>query len=1468
MAIVSFLLALPFVQTKLGNSATSFLKKEFDVDIKLGKVDLSILGKVNFKEVLIVDHHSDTLIYAQNLKSSLYSFKKILDNKLEFGEIYLDNFKLYIKTYKGEEDNGLTVFVEKFGESDPDKPSTFKMSADNLRLKDGYVEITDENEEKDVPLFFKNITGSGNDFKIRGPNVNVSIKGFSFIENHGVEAKSLSTDFAYTKTSMDFLNIDLETKASTLKGDIKFSYDRDNLSDFNNKVDIDGDIREADISLVDIRNFYDEIGTADRVHFSSKVNGQLNSLNLIGLKLKTDKGAIIDGTINLKNSFQSEKGFSIEGKLNELSSNYDHLTILLPQILGKNLPIGLKEIGRFHMKGDVYVNPNLISADVAIKTDIGSTISDVELTNINSVENVSYTGDVKIIDFQLGKILKDSLMGNISLEADIDGQGFTFESLNTSVNGIISEYEYDSYQYTDISLDGVVKQKHFNGNLEVNDENIKLNFNGLADLSLDVYEFDFKATVDHCDLYRLNVFKRDSISILKGDIEINLKGTKLDNMKGKVSFKNSLYTNHKGNYFFKDFAVTSSFKDSVRTVTINSPEIVEGEINGKFNFYELGKIVQNSIGSIYTHYEPFEITPNQYLEFKFQIYNKIVEVFWPDVVLSANTFIRGEIDADENLFKLNVRSPKVTAYDTRIDSLYLQIDNKNPLFNTQLMVNKVNSKIYDISDLYLVNKTLNDTLYFGTEFKGGKNNSEHFNLSFYHTFNKQNQSVVGIQKSSVLYKNNEWLINPNNDEENSLVIDGAKKLYTFTPFLITSNKQSVHFSGIVNDTISKELNFNFKNVNLGDITPEVDSLEIEGLINGDLNYIEVDQQIKPTINLTISDFEINDSEQGNLTIDIEGKNSLSQFALDINLERLNNTNFSAVGDVDFSTQSPTLDVTVEFNEFKLDAFSPLGEDVFNRIRGFAYGNVQLTGVLNNPIMEGELYLDEAGLYFPYLNVDFDFLGTSVITMNNQVFNFEDVTVRDKENDTRADLRGTLSHENFKRWDLDLRINTKNLMVLNTKEDEASLYYGTAFFGGQASIKGPTDKLVINVVGKTNKGTHFVMPLSDVKTAETSQLIRFIDENEDLEKEEVRRAYISEKLKGLSMNFNLDVTKDAIFEMVVDKSSGSNLSGIGTGNLQIQLDTKDKFDMYGDFLVDKGTYDFKYGGIINKPFTVRKGGTISWSGDPLTAEMNIEAIHRVSANPKTLLENISSSRKMPIDLITRFTGELFNSDIEFDIEIPNSSSTVASELEFKINNDKTVQFISLLVTGSFYNEGNLGSNGNTALYGTGADLLASAFDNIFNDADSKFKVTPVYTVGDRNTVESLDIDDQLSLAVDYQVSDRVLVNGNFGMPVGADTKATVIGEVTVEFLLNESGTLRSSVFNRQNDIQYSDQDEEGYTQGIGLTYQIDFENGGELLEKLSLKKKKVTDSVNTVQVTDTIKNQKLVKFKTKKSIKDE
>ena len=279
----------------------------------------------------------------------------------------------------------------------------------------------------------------------------------------------------------------------------------------------------------------------------------------------------------------------------------------------------------------------------------------------------------------------------------------------------------------------------------------------------------------------------------------------------------------------------------------------------------------------------------------------------------------------------------------------------------------------------------------------------------------------------------------------------------------------------------------------------------------------------------------------------------------------------------------------------------------------------------------------------------------------------------------------------------------------------------------------------------------------------------------------------------------------------------------------------------DSTINTGVYDFKYGGIINKPFIIQKGGTVSWNGNPYEANLDVTAIYKAKANPGVLLDNFNSNRKEEIDLVTRITGGLFNSKQELDIQLTNVDPTIASELEFVLNdnnvNEKTTQFISLLAFGSFRNPDRANFDVNNTLTGTASSVIASAFSSLLSNPDGKFQLGLDYQQGvSGNDIDRLNIDDQVDVSVSTKVSDRVIINGKVGVPVGAQTQSSVVGELKVEILLNKEGNFRGVIFNRQNEIQYSQQ-EEGYTQGVGLSYQVNFNTLSELLTKLGLKKEK-------------------------------
>ena len=70
----------------------------------------------------------------------------------------------------------------------------------------------------------------------------------------------------------------------------------------------------------------------------------------------------------------------------------------------------------------------------------------------------------------------------------------------------------------------------------------------------------------------------------------------------------------------------------------------------------------------------------------------------------------------------------------------------------------------------------------------------------------------------------------------------------------------------------------------------------------------------------------------------------------------------------------------------------------------------------------------------------------------------------------------------------------------------------------------------------------------------------------------------------------------------------------------------------------------------------------------------------------------------------------------------------------------------------------------------------------------------------------------------------------GVPTGGVTETAIVGNFEMQYRVNEDGTLNLRVFNKENDINYIGQGI-GYTQGAGVSYEVDFDTFKELVNKI-------------------------------------
>ena len=1440
--ILVLVLSIPAVQTRLGKYATKRINDEFKTNINIQRVSLQFNGDVELKEIYIQDYKQDTLISIAELNTSIISINNLLKGKLTFGDIDIEDLVFNIKTYQGEVDTNLDVFVNKFEDDNPRKSeSAFLLSSSDVSIYNGIFRLLDENRETTKLLEFTKLNINATNFLINGSDVSARINTLAFNDSRGLVMKNMMTNFTYTLSDMTFEDLDIETAHSELKGYLKFDYKREDLQYFTDKVGITANFEDSNIYLDEINTFYNEFGKNQSVTIlGAKVSGTLNNLKATNLRLQSGRNTEVEGDFLFKNLFNKEPdNFYMNARYRTLSSTYQDLKALLPNILGASIPTSFDKLGTFNIVGNSQVTSSTVDANIQIDTELGFADSNLHITRIDDIDNASYRGTVAFENFDFGTFLNDPTVGTASLNFDVKGYGFTAANLNTQVTGEVFEVVYNNYNYTGIKVVGNVRNKIFDGNLIANDKNLRLNFLGLVDFSEKVKKYDFEAKVDYANLNALNFIKKDSISIFESHVKMNMNSSSLDDAYGKIVFTNTLYKNQNDSYYFDRLDLTSRFEDDIRYIEIKSPDIIDGELKGRFVFKDLKKLFENSIGHIYTNYTPHKLKKNQSIDFNFKIYNKIVEVFYPEIELGKNTFIRGRVESDEKQFKLTFKSPQIKLLDYFANNIELQVDNSNPLFNTYVEVDSIKTKYYNVSKFSLINVTVNDTLFMRSEFRGGKQNNDIFNLSFYHTINSEKESVVGFKKSDVTIKNNKWFINENKDVFNKVSFNKSLSKFNIDKFEITHGNEQIKLSGFLRDSTQKDLKLNFKNVDLAKIIPEVDSLKLEGRVNGKLDVLQKNGSYLPNSTIVIDNFKVNNIAFGSFDANIKGNQDLTNYLVDVSIKDDTKKSFRAIGDITVKGKQSHINVDVDLNAFNLEPLNPLLHDVLSNIRGNATGTVNVVGNLQKPDINGDLILNNAGLGVPYLNVDYQFANKASVTLKNQSFIFNKIQFTDTKYKTKGQLNGSLSHVNFSKWQLDLNLNTSKLLVLDTKEAEDQLYYGTGFVGGRASITGPTEQLVISVVGETKSGTVFKIPLSDTESFGDNSYIHFITKEEKAAKK-LGRDVVFNDIQGLELDFDLDVTEDAEVEIIIDKNSGHALKGRGRGGLLVEINTNGKFNMWGDFSVFEGTYNFAYGGLIQKEFTVQPGGTIAWEGDPLDALLNMKAVYKTQANPSPLLDN-PINRSIPVELNISLTGNLERPTPIYDFKFPTVNSSVKSELQYRLESEseRQNQALYLLSTGSF-------SRGLSELKfsGTIAERLNGIINGIFTTGNSKLNIGLNYEAGQNRP--DYQTDDRVGFTLQTQISDRVLINGKVGVPVGgAGASETVIaGDVEINFLLNEEGTLTANVFNRENSIRNFGE-AVGYTQGLGLSYNVDFDTFKELLQNFFKKNAKKEDEI-TIQ----------------------
>jgi len=1025
------------------------------------------------------------------------------------------------------------------------------------------------------------------------------------------------------------------------------------------------------------------------------------------------------------------------------------------------------------------------------------------------------------------------------MNGKINGSGFDLNSLNTKVNATVSKIEIDQIIYRNLTINGLVSNRKFDGIFVSLDSNMAFNFNGVLDISGKMPSLHFNSRILRFDLQKFGLTKESTvISCLAS---LNFRGNTIDNFLGEAALRNIVLHTKDKTLHMDSMNLMSTYLNDEKLIQLKS-SVADAEIKGKFNISELSNALQLYLCHYLPHYmsKPDKVI-NEQFAYSVQIKeaDQLLGVFLPALRDVNGTTFSGSLNTFEKKFSMDAYFPNIAYDNMKVRELYvvsagdfssfdMNVNSKDLFYNNESIIPsfQINTTMArDTAVLEVNTQSINDLLGNASiKLKGTAIDNK-----LYVTMLPSNISIK--QDKWQLYSNHEMVIGNEVMIDDFIAESGAQK--------ITINTSQ----GATNDLIA-----DFENLDLESISlyAGLVSQQYFGRLSGQLR---------------VKDFMNNPDLYARVVSSNEvriNKDTLGMIALDVNYDLKKNiihidksTSVNRNGDVAFisgevNLKDSTLQLKATMNNTDISFVNQFIADYIQGLHGKVTGNVNVSGKLQDPVISGSATLKEASLKVLLLGTTYK-VPEAKLRFNNEKIEMDDVQIFDERNGNFSGLvKGTISHRSFSDFYLNLNMRSDDLLCLNTNEWSSELFYGYVRAKVNVQIRGELNDLNVDVDAKPLKGSTFYLPLGGAGNASKFEFVKFI---------EIGRSQADEEKKGnnyLRLTMNIEATPEIETVVVMDKNTGEEIRAKGNGDLKLVVDLGNSMELYGNYVITEGKYLFKFRGVVKRDFEIEEGSKISWTGDALAANMNVNAIYELK-DPLALYPLVSNTemddqdkqeakRKYRTLVPLSLTGQLSSPTIKFDIMQPDNKSigsTAYKRLQ-QIRNDENELFQQagvLLLLGDFKaSEGVTQSTYSQGAVSTVSDLVATAVSNEITNQFQNLTGIKNVSVGVNYQTISNDVNvantnrNQFSANVSVNLlKNRVVVDYSSSVDVGKDatgnTSSNFNGDFKAQFLITNDGRFRANAYRTNNvDIGGSP-----YTRGgVGLSYKKVFNSFSDLL----------------------------------------
>lgn len=1463
--LVALLFEIPAVQNFVAREATEIISRKLGTRISIDRVDIGLFYRVSLDGFYVEDFQRDTLLYAGRLDARIKSLG-LFGGGLVFSRAELSDARFCLRETPDGEMN-IKQVVDKLSKKDKARAEgKFRLEIERLET-DGLDFCMERLEHRNpsygvdfADMHLIDIRAELKNFTIDGPVIHTDIGRLAMRERSGFVVEDLAGCLCIANGCIDIREGHIRTAKSNIElpSLSLIGLDWALYKNFVEEVDITAQVVNTTLSSDDIAYFSPKMKdwhltltdvNADVSGPVADMSGSLRSVRTgADTKLSVDFAA--QGLPDVgKGHFKAD--------ISELTTSAADVDRLAAALTGKNLPDEVlriaKNAGKIGLTGKFDGTLTAFAADAALATEIGGATCLLQVSSLRDGCR-GVLGDVKTSSLQLGELLENDLLGPLSLNVHVNGE-LSSEHSDAEVSGEILRLGINGYDYDSLRMKGHLVNREFNGLIEARDRNLRFDFRGLLDLNDEQRpRYDFALDLEEANLAALGVNRRDSVSVLAARIAARAVGRTLDDLNGIIFVRDVSYRYNDRELAADSVVIVGRNSLSDKFIRLRS-DFVDADYEGKTSYKEVFAYLQQRFrdyvptldggpGWQAQHPDTVELADGySQLTVNVRKINPLVNAVSPGLQIADGSQLLLRINPANDKLSFEAASDYIERGRMLVTRLNLDAHNRGDSLVFAASTEDLYLNSFHMSRVGMSGGAKDNKLELITDFAdtiGDVSGRIGFRSEFARGRGPAGRQIdLRLTPSYISRGEKTW-----NIYTDGITADTSR--IRIDRFRMVNAGQQLLLDGVVSRRLQDSVQLTLHNFELAPFSQFTSSMgyRVDGRTNGSATMKAVLGAGEVQADIVVDSISINDLAVPSIWL--RSRWDFIQNRTGILVQQRENLDTLVRGFYAPSQKRYYARATLDAVE--LSALDPLLKGVVERTGGNADVDIALRGSGKEANLSGQIAVRDFTTTVDFTQVTYT-MPRAVIEVKNNHLIAEGVPLYDPEKNEGL-FSIDLNLEHLSNIFYSVKVLPKELMVLNTTSKDNDLFYGRIFASGSATIAGSKGGVKMDIVATTEGDSEFYMPLSGQSNAKTADFVTFVTpEQIDTTDYLVRKKLLfqqqgrKKEAAGSTMDITmaLNVQDNTAFQLVIDPTVGSALKGRGNGMLNLHINPGNGiFNMYGDYTLIEGSFLFSLQNIITKKFIIESGSMIQWTGEPVDARLDINAVYKLKTSLQPLLNTVTASsdddqsgsrisdRSVPVDCKIHIGGRLSNPQLDFSVVVPVTDIETQAAVASVLNTQEAQaqQFISLVALGTFSNSGsaNIGASSGVA---TGLEMLTNQLTNWFSTDD--YRIILNYRAGSEMTGDEVDFGFSTNL-----INNRLLVEveGNYiidNKQAVSNNVSNFMGEAHVTWLIDKSGNLRLKAFTQT--IDRFDENQGLQETGIGISYKEDFNNFKDLKQRI-------------------------------------